>query len=502
MGTVTANGGPNMIDYSTWKESYLAVTTLLLDPHNPRIPDSGVSLSQRELLADLVANDKVHELAKSIVKNGYYPTEALIYVEENGKKYVVEGNRRLAALKLLLSPEAADASWERRFRALANRIDTRIVRKVKAVRAPSRRAAAPIIMSRHTLRQVEGWNPLMQSKFYSNLVEGGLTVEDIAREYNVRASEIAGLLQRHTMYAIACALDLPEDVARTVQNPRAFPVTSLDRLYKNPRVNDFLGISFDENKELVGKVAAGEFKKGYAKIIADIATSKVDSRILNTTTAMDEYLASIADFAPDLTKRDGFTASTLLKAATKRPTSAKRSSLREVRKPKPKPKALIPSTVSCDVNNQRVNAVFGELQTLPVARYPNAVALMFRGLLEMSLGHYLEQTGHMSKLTQNLRQARENRNNKLPADYHPTVKEMLKYVVAKDTNIITNGNLLQALNKFISQKDKLFSIDTLHLFAHNEYFPPSEADLRGFWEQLRPLFEIVLVEPTVDDEAE
>jgi len=96
-----------MIDYTKWKESSLSVTNLLLDPQNPRIPDSGESLSQRDLLADLVTNDKVYELAKGIVENGYYPVEALIFVEEQKNKYVVEGNRRLAALKLLISPEIA-----------------------------------------------------------------------------------------------------------------------------------------------------------------------------------------------------------------------------------------------------------------------------------------------------------------------------------------------------------------------------------------------------------
>ena len=71
-----------MIDYSKWKEDQLDVINLLLDPQNSRIPDSGTELSQRDLIADMVENDKVHELAKNIVDNGYYPIEALITVEE------------------------------------------------------------------------------------------------------------------------------------------------------------------------------------------------------------------------------------------------------------------------------------------------------------------------------------------------------------------------------------------------------------------------------------
>ena len=488
-----------MIDYSKWKETQHSVSTLLLDHHNPRIPDSGSALSQRDLIADLVDNDKVLELAKSIVDNGYYPVEALIIVEEGGKKYVVEGNRRLAALKLLISPEVAHDNWERRFRALANRIDPQSIRKVKVVRAPSREAAAPVIMSKHTRSQVESWSPLMQAKFYRNLVERGLTVDDIAEQYSLQPSEITDALQRYTMYSVACVLDLPEDVAKKVQNPRQFPVTTLERLYRTPQVNQFLGIDFDENKNLVGKVSAREFKKGYARIVSDIATGKVHSRTLNTTAEMDEYLNSFGEQRPDVNKRGTFTAESLLKTAVKATPAARPSLPRKKSKPKPVPRALIPGSFSCDVNNQRINDVFGELKKLPVAQFPNAVALMFRSLLEMSLGYYLDRTGHLLKLTERERARREKKGGKLPRDWHPTLTEMLGYVVDKDTDIISNGNLLKALRKVIAQKRDLISIDTLNLFVHNQHFYPNEDSLRSFWPQLQGLFEIILVEPGTDD---
>ncbi len=492
-----------MIDYSKWKEGQLSVTSLLLDPHNPRIPDSGESLSQRDLLADLVANDKVYDLAKSIVENGYYPVEALIFVEDQKKKYVVEGNRRLAALKLLMSPEMApDAGWERRFRALSNRIDLNAVRKVKVIKAPTREAAAPVIMSKHTRSQVESWSPLMQAKFYRNLVDRGLTVDDIAEQYNLSASEITDALQRYMMYSIACALDLPEEVAKKVQNPREFPVTNLDRLYKNPKVSQFLGISFDDNKNLAGSVDVDEFKKGYTKIVTDIATGMVDSRSLNTTDEMDKYLASFDDQKPNLRKQGRFTADTLLAATAKRKTSAISKAASKKPQPKPIPRALIPGSFSCDVNNQRINDVFNELKKLPVAQYPNAVALMFRSLLEMGLGYYLDRTGHLAKLTVKIRAARENDKFKLPKDWHPTLSEMLKYVVDKDTDIISNGNLLKALRKLVSQDKDLLSVDTLNLFVHNQHFYPNEDYLREFWPQLQGLFEIILVEPNGGEDNE
>lgn len=489
-----------MIDYSKWKESPVTVTNLLLDPYNPRIPGSGANLSQRELLTDLVEYYKVFELAKSIVENGYYPIEALVIVEERKKKHVVEGNRRVAALKLLLSPEMApNERWERRFRALANRIDPKAIRRIKAIQAPSRDAAAPFIMSKHTRGQVESWSPLMKAKFYRNLTKRGLTIDDIAEQYSLQASEITDALRRDIMYSVACSLDLPEKVAKKVQNPREFPITSLERLYKNPNVNAFLGISFDEDRGLIGSVKPEEFKRGYTKIVTDIATSRIDSRKLNKTTAMEKYLATFGDQKPNLRRKGTFTTETLLGTAGTPKPAVKLSSDKKKPKPRPKPRALIPSSFSCDVNNQRINDVFNELQKLQVAKFPNAVGVMFRCLLEMSLGYYLDRTGHLAKLRREAQTKKAKKKQSLPRTWHPTLTEMLEYVTSDDVDIIKNGNLLKALRRLVKSKVDLLTVDTLNLFVHNENIHPVEGDLRKFWSELRGLFEITLVEPGTDD---
>lgn len=488
-----------MVDYTLWRESQLSVTTLLLDSNNPRIPDTGETLSQRELLADLVKNDKVYELAKSVADNGYFPVEALIYVEENGKKVVLEGNRRLAALKLLLSPDSSpDTATERRFRAVAKRVSIASIQKVKALRAPSRRAAAPIIMSKHTRNQVEDWSPLMQAKFYHNLVDQGLSVDTISAEYNIAPSQITDALLRDTMYSLATALELPPKVAEKVMNPRSFPITNLERLYKNPDVIKFLGITFDANKQLKGIVDPAEFKKGYAKIVTDIAEGTIHSRSLNTTKEMTEYLGRFGHAKPDLTKAGTFTADSITgDSANKKTTPA-------TQKPTTRPKArraskaLIPKDFVCDVRNDRIVAVYGELQHLDVAQYPNAVALLFRSLLEMSLGYYLDRTGYLATMRDDEKKRLLRRKNpqNLPRDWHPTLSEMMKYATRDGVGIIVNGNLLRALKKVVAQKEELLSVDTLNLFAHNQHFHPTEPTLRTFWSELQGLLEITLVEPS------
>jgi hypothetical protein len=80
---------------------------LFLDHRNPRLTGSRFSVSEQDLiLKRLWAEFNVAEIVDSIVANGeFWQHEPLIAAKEHGKLIVIEGNRRLAAVQLLLSPE-------------------------------------------------------------------------------------------------------------------------------------------------------------------------------------------------------------------------------------------------------------------------------------------------------------------------------------------------------------------------------------------------------------
>ena len=83
---------------------HIPTKDLLLDPHNPRLAEYGISTSasQFELLKTLWDEMAVAEVAMSIAYSGYFQHEPL-FVEKDGpgKFIVIEGNRRLAAVLLL-----------------------------------------------------------------------------------------------------------------------------------------------------------------------------------------------------------------------------------------------------------------------------------------------------------------------------------------------------------------------------------------------------------------
>ncbi len=485
------------MDFSKWPEKNLLVTNILLDSLNPRIPPGDEVLDQRTLIADLVYHDKIDELARSIANNGYFPTEPLIVIRDNKRRIVLEGNRRLAALKLLISPSAAPDDHIPKFRAISNRIDINIIKKVRVILAPSRESAAPIIMSKHTKPQVASWKPIMKAAFYHRLLRSGVSIDDVASEYSVSTTDIISSLRLFDMYKIACSLDLPDEVSKAVRNPREFSATILQRFYVHNIGLNFLGIEFDAGIGIKGKIDVNEFKKGYTKLVSDIATEKITSRDLDRTKDVQIYIDSFPDdVKPDLTKKGMFTRDTLLKTDNEDKNVATKASGRKTfRKTKPKPKGLIPSSVSCDVNSQRIQNIFDELRTLPVAKYPNAVSVLFRSLLEMNLAYYLHITGELSVLIDNEKEKRRKKNQNLSKDWHPTLSEMLKHVLKPECKIIKNPNLLRVIRKFISEKNELLSQDNLNYFVHNQYYSPNEELLRRFWTQLEGLFQIILVEP-------
>lgn len=488
-----------MIDFKKWKRTTGSPTRLLLDPLNPRLPEADHTLSQRELIESLVANDDVEDLAKSIVEKGYYPLEPLIAIEQDGKRSVIEGNRRLAALKLLISPDGAPDKEVKKFRRLSEQFDTDTIKKIEILTAPSRAAAAPLIMGKHTKPEVQMWRPIMKAKFYSRLLDTGQTIDEIAREDGTTPSEVARFLQSYGMYQVACTLDLPEDVTKIVSNPRAFPMSTLDRIYRSTPGQKFLGVQFEADGSMKGKVNPDEFRKGFAKLVQDVAVGGedgIDSRKTNNNEAIEAYLDGIpSTHRPNRRRRGSFTTDSLLAQAAKQTKRPAKAPAKPKRKPVRRPVGIIPRTVQCELNSRRIKDVFTEVKKLRVETFRNSTAIMFRALLEMCVSYYLDETGKINELL-----ARHRKKGKKPADWYPTLRQMLNYVLHDDPDISLSPLTLKALRKHVTDNESFFSIDSLDSFVHNRRFNPSEEHLRGLWDQFEELFLLLLKEPEQPEE--
>ena len=100
-GSVRGMTGQPASDATMPPVTSLPVDELCFDRKNPRL-FLDQDLDESELLHLLWRDFAVDELALSIAGNGYFEHEPLFATREDGRYVVIEGNRRLAAVKLLL----------------------------------------------------------------------------------------------------------------------------------------------------------------------------------------------------------------------------------------------------------------------------------------------------------------------------------------------------------------------------------------------------------------
>ena len=172
---------------------FTPVEDLSLDPQNPRLRNDERGSSQAELL-EIMKGWGLEEVAASIVHNGFWPYEAVFVVREKlGRKkelVVVEGNRRLAAVKLLL--RARDGLESPRWKALAGDLsedDANKLRRVPTIRAGSREELNFYLGFRH-VTGIKQWEPHEKAEFIAKLVDSGMSFEEVMRRIGSKTGTV------------------------------------------------------------------------------------------------------------------------------------------------------------------------------------------------------------------------------------------------------------------------------------------------------------------------
>src|SRR4051812_9376630 len=89
---------------------FVPLSGLAPDPANPRLPPRLKEADETELLAYIARHHEAIKIAESIARFGFFPSEPLVVMRQKGTKklLVVEGNRRLTALKGLADKDVRE----------------------------------------------------------------------------------------------------------------------------------------------------------------------------------------------------------------------------------------------------------------------------------------------------------------------------------------------------------------------------------------------------------
>jgi hypothetical protein len=440
----------------------LQIEQLLLDTDNPRI---GSATSQHDALQKVLDDqeEKLFELAQSIVADGMSPIDRLLVLREKKKSnrfVALEGNRRVAALKVLANPAVLTglnlkASLQKRLETLALDFDKRAIEPLDCFEAPSRDVGAPWVHLRHTGenegRGVVNWSGHAAARFRGT--DPGLQALEFVRAFG----------------------NLTDIQKAALENN--FPITTLDRLLSAPDVRKRIGVEVKERK-LYSALPPEELMKPLRKIVLDLAQKTVRVGRLMKKEQQIDYVEGFAKVdKPNLSKRGSVR---LIEEIREGEFTRKPKRARDRRQPDlSERKILVPRGAKLNVADNKTAEIIKELRRLKVDEFPHAVAVLLRVFLELSIDHYIDENKIPNSFT-------DPKGNKRDKSLKNKIQEVVAHLVLAGES--SKKELLGVERAVSDPKSPLF-IDLLHAYLHNRFVTPKARELLAAWNDSQRLFE-------------
>ena len=156
---------------------------LHFDTQNPRLVEFKQTNNEDELLNLLWKNMAVDELVLSILANGFFQHEPIYIVRENGKYIVVEGNRRLAAVKAILHPDSIDNGGMKKYESrITPTLREHLSNSIPTVELKNREEAWRYIGFKH-VNGAAKWDSYAKAEYISQVHNKyGVELADIASQ--------------------------------------------------------------------------------------------------------------------------------------------------------------------------------------------------------------------------------------------------------------------------------------------------------------------------------
>lgn len=384
------------IDYSSWGTRLLSIDNLKLDVKNPRFSyQSTKEMNQTEIVKYLIENHAVYELAKAIAINGYLLNEEPIVCKEEDSYVVLEGNRRVAACKILLNPYKFLSPQRAKELSKYAPIDD----KIRCNIAPTRRDADTLIYNKHTGIPLQKWDKVSQDAFLVNLLQSeNLSAEQVAYRLSVPASEIRKALRRHAIHQYSIKLFQSEPYELEQIQEQSFPITNFERFYDDERGLDFLGLSFGSNGEIQKRLPGEEFNRRFKFIVSQILSQDLTSRTFNNEDDKKEYFSTIQNYDKDRFDLDIKPSQTPLTTQTENVLESTSSETKEsgdgetsVRTKRTRKKSGLFADYNWgDTGVSKLDALFDSLKELAYKRHMDMAGIALRCYVDMLVYEFLQ----------------------------------------------------------------------------------------------------------------
>lgn len=233
----------------------IKINKVFLDLKNPRhLPYK----SEQEVIEYLCTNEQIYELAKDIVLYGLNPLEnfAVIKDDQTDTYIMVEGNRRLCAIKLLNDPLLAPKDFQNKFREISKNWQS--IDEISAALLDS-------------TENVDLWLTRIHGGQQQGIGRRQWNAEQKTRHFGDSKNVLAQML-----------LDFAEEKNLITTNSRKGKISTVQRFTTNQDFKDFINI---------GNANIDNIKPDRLKIfIDDLVEGKIDTRTHSTTESVTLYV--------------------------------------------------------------------------------------------------------------------------------------------------------------------------------------------------------------------
>ena len=412
------------------------ISNMLLNPNNPRFEPVKDQNTALEIMLEKKESE-IKKLAQDIINHGINPTKNVLVVKSKNNKFLVlEGNRRITSLILLNKPaKIKDEKLRKFFQNLKDANPAKIPKNISCVVFKNANDANHWIMLEHTGKNdgagVDEWDHEQKKRFLPQ-TPGHISILDFA-------------------------------VSNKISTNNVKP-TNLQRLLSTSYVRDVVGISFD-NGELNLNKPESQVKRNIKKVFTKMSEKNFKVKNIYTLEQRKEWINNTLDLENNSQTREDETDSSKNKTKTHRKSTDRRS--------------LIPSDCHLAIHAPKINDIFLELRdnlSLQGSKAtPNAVAVLFRVFLEVSIDSYLIDKMD-KKLSQNM-----------------TITKKIEMVTKHMTqNNIAKKDQLRAIQQISTTSTKdILHIQRFHEYVHSGIIQPESASLKVKWNNLQKFFEIL-----------
>lgn len=506
-----------MLDTSQWPTEDLDVLKEVhLDPSNVRLEDADAKV-EADIIGDLFANENALGLVEGICSIGYLTHETPIVLKRHGKYVVVEGNRRLAALKAIQNPMLAP-DFSARISALAASLpDRSALATLRVMVAPSQTEADQLVAAIHTSNLRKPWSPARQAAFFRAQVDSGRTLKDLLDRYPT--IDVRKFVFRAHIINLFKSVDYDDAEIQDFLATKKWAkgLSTLARIHESKDFLELTGLSMDANGIMSKSISDAAFKGVATVIIRGMHEGSINTRSLNSvkspryTQLMQELnqVVSSTDDATAPTNTPSSSDSTVIDSATGKvavtsldsPTSppietsgsgrrgnasasaTKADPSRNKEKPsRKKQRYLDLSQIRAPKSYpEPLRLLLGELSAIDVQKFPNGTFLMIRAALERSIKAFAEAKSADIRSTGNNRDGRVQLSHALNWLLSHVKDNGPKHLTQVIEGVRT-GRLVTYTN----------SADSLNAVNHNHHFMVDPDQALSMWASIDSLMRYLM----------